>query len=64
MGSEMCIRDSLLTPKEQEALTEGLERVRREFAEGAFAIEPDDEDIHSAIERRLTELVGLSLIHI
>ena len=48
----------LLTPKEQEALTEGLERVRREFAEGTFAIQPDDEDIHSVVERRLTELVG------
>ena len=48
----------LLTPKEQEALSEGLETVRREFAGGTFATQPDDEDIHSAVERRLTELVG------
>jgi len=48
----------LLTNEERDALCNGLERVRREFAEGTFAIQPDDEDIHSAVERRLTELVG------
>ena len=48
----------LLTADERDALLAGLEAVRAEFAAGAFAIVPDDEDIHSAVERRLTELVG------
>jgi argininosuccinate lyase len=48
----------LLTAAELDALLAGLEAVRGEFASGAFAIAPDDEDIHSAVERRLTELAG------
>ncbi len=48
----------LLTAGERDALLAGLEAVRAEFAAGAFAIAPDDEDIHSAVERRLTEIVG------
>jgi argininosuccinate lyase len=48
----------LLTVAERDALLAGLERVRGEFAAGLFAVAPDDEDIHSAVERRLTELVG------
>lgn len=48
----------LLTEVESAAIIEGLEQVRQEFAEDRFAVLPDDEDIHSAVERRLTELVG------
>ena len=48
----------LLTAAERDALLVGLEAVRAEFESGAFAIVPDDEDIHSAVERRLTELAG------
>ncbi len=36
----------------------GLEQVRTEFDSGQFTIAPDDEDIHSAVERRLIELIG------
>ena len=36
----------------------GLETVRAELEDGSFAVHPDDEDIHMAIERRLTEIVG------
>ena len=36
----------------------GLERVEEELDGGAFAFREDDEDIHMAIERRLTEIVG------
>lgn len=48
----------LLTTAERDALVDGLEQVRREFSAEQFAILPDDEDIHSAVERRLTEIVG------
>jgi argininosuccinate lyase len=39
-------------------LERGLEAVRKEIDADTFEVQPDDEDIHMAIERRLTELVG------
>jgi len=39
-------------------LERGLEQVRREIEEDRFEVKPDDEDVHMAIERRLTEIVG------
>lgn len=48
----------VLTPVELEELLAGLDRVEGELAGGAFPFEESDEDIHMAIERRLTELVG------
>ncbi len=48
----------LLTVEERDAIVGGLGAVRDEWAEGTFIVAPDDEDIHSANERRLTELVG------
>jgi argininosuccinate lyase len=41
-----------------EAIERGLGQVGTELDEGEFEFLPDDEDIHMAIERRLTELVG------
>jgi argininosuccinate lyase len=45
------------------ALERGLRRVKRELDDGDFKFEPTDEDIHTAIERRLTEITpaGASL---
>jgi argininosuccinate lyase len=48
----------LLTDAEHNTLVQGLEQVRREFAEHRFEPQPGDEDIHTAVERRLGELVG------
>ena len=48
----------LLSPKERDQLIAGLEQVRAEFDKCAFQIKPGDEDIHTAVERRLSELVG------
>lgn len=48
----------LISTDECEALIQGLELVRREFEDGSFAEAEGDEDIHTAIERRLRELVG------
>src|SRR3954453_7981464 len=36
----------------------GLAAIRQEIDDDSFEIQPDDEDIHMAIERRLIELVG------
>ena len=40
------------------AIERGLEQVREEVEEGRFEVRADDEDVHMAIERRLTEIVG------
>ena len=48
----------VLAPEEQDALFQGLDRVEQEFREGTFTFQPTDEDIHTALERRLRELVG------
>ena len=48
----------VITQEEADTLVEGLQTVRAEFDAGAFELKPGDEDIHTAVERRLTELVG------
>ncbi|MGB5057648.1 MAG: argininosuccinate lyase [Candidatus Promineifilaceae bacterium] len=48
----------VLTLAEADTLSAGLEQVRAEFAGGTFAFAAGDEDIHTAVERRLTEIVG------
>ncbi len=52
------VRARLLTGREGARLERGLARVRRELDAGRFRFLRSDEDIHMAIERRLTELVG------
>jgi argininosuccinate lyase len=53
----------LLTRARLAAIERGLRRVRRELDEGTFAFAETDEDIHTAVERRLTEITpaGASL---
>ena len=48
----------VITAAEAEAIIAGLEVVSQEFGAGAFAFQEGDEDIHTAVERRLTELAG------
>jgi len=48
----------VLSRKETAAILRGLETVRGEFEADRFPFAPQDEDIHMAIERRLTELIG------
>jgi argininosuccinate lyase len=48
----------LLTADERDTLLAGLEQVAEEWRAGRFQLAPGDEDIHTAVERRLGELVG------
>jgi argininosuccinate lyase len=48
----------IITEEEANRLREGLERVREEIRSGAWTPGVDHEDIHMAVEARLTELVG------
>jgi argininosuccinate lyase len=48
----------ILDDAQRVALHEALEQVSSELATGSFGFEPGDEDIHTAIERRVTEIAG------
>jgi argininosuccinate lyase len=48
----------LITADEARQIIAGLEQVAQEWEEGKFVLQPGDEDIHTANERRLTQLVG------
>jgi argininosuccinate lyase len=51
-------RAGLLTHDECEQIVAGLGQVLREFEAGSFQAEPADEDIHTAVERRLADRIG------
>ena len=54
----MLARVGLLTKEEEKAILAALDRVEAELTDGTFGFEPSDEDIHTAVERRVTELAG------
>lgn len=51
-------RAKTISNAERDLLIEGLARVKAEFDTQTFEAKPGDEDIHTAVERRLNELVG------
>jgi argininosuccinate lyase len=48
----------ILSDEEHASILRGLGTVKEEFASGQFSFVPSDEDIHTAVERRLGELIG------
>jgi argininosuccinate lyase len=54
----MLTRAGLLTDEERAIVVAALDRVETELTDGSFAFAPTDEDIHTAIERRVTEIAG------
>jgi argininosuccinate lyase len=54
----MLRRVGLLTDDESAMVLAALDRVGTELETGTFEFGPADEDIHTAIERRVTELAG------
>ena len=52
------VRVGILTEDEGHKIVQGLEKVATEWASGTFQSKPGDEDIHTANERRLTEIIG------
>jgi argininosuccinate lyase len=54
----MLARVGLLSEDERVVVVAALDRVAEELADDSFRFEPTDEDIHTAIERRVTELAG------
>jgi argininosuccinate lyase len=52
------VRAGVLTDAERDEVLAALDQTEAELAEGGFAFLPSDEDIHTAVERRVTELAG------
>jgi argininosuccinate lyase len=48
----------VLTNDEHAKISEGLQEILREFQSGKFTVKPGDEDVHTAVERRLGEIIG------
>jgi argininosuccinate lyase len=62
MGSvahaKMLAHTRIISPEEGEQIVAGLEQIRQEYRDGQFNPGIDAEDIHFAVERRLTEIAG------
>lgn len=56
--SQALERAGVLMAAEGQAIRDGLSQVLAEFEGDRFAVQPSDEDIHTAVERRLAELIG------
>ncbi len=54
----MLAEQGIISTEDRDELFAGLEQVEHELSEGCFRLLEEDEDIHMAVERRLTELVG------
>ena len=50
----------ILQKEDVEKIKEGLKLVGKEIDDGKFTFNAEDEDIHMAIEKRLTEIIGLT----
>src|SRR5204862_3915159 len=56
--ARMLCRVGIVSEEDLAEIERGLEQVRQEIDGDTFEVQNGDEDIHMAIERRLTELVG------
>jgi argininosuccinate lyase len=56
--ARMLAAQGIVSAEDRDALLAGLDAVEAELRDGSFPFAADDEDIHMAVERRLTELAG------
>jgi argininosuccinate lyase len=56
--ARMLARSNIIGDDDLEQIERGLEAVRQEIEGDSFVVTDEDEDIHMAIERRLTEIIG------
>jgi argininosuccinate lyase len=56
--AKMLAHTGIISAEEGERLVAGLEQIRQEYRDGRFIPGIEAEDVHFAVERRLTELVG------
>ncbi len=56
--AQMLARQGIITAEEGERIVAGLEQIRQEYRSGEFKPTIEAEDVHLAVERRLTEIIG------
>ncbi|BAZ53086.1 argininosuccinate lyase [Nostoc sp. NIES-4103] len=56
--AQMLAHTGIISTEEGKHLVAGLEQIRTEYHQGKFQPGIDAEDVHFAVERRLTEIVG------
>ena len=56
--AKMLAKTAIISKSEAEQLVAGLEQIRQEYQQGNFNPGVEAEDVHFAVERRLTEIVG------
>ena len=56
--AQMLAKVGIISADEGQQLVDGLEAIRQEYRQGTFQPGVDEEDVHFAVERRLTELLG------
>ncbi|MEM6592540.1 MAG: argininosuccinate lyase [Cyanobacteria bacterium P01_C01_bin.73] len=56
--AKMLAKTNIISAEEGEVLVNGLEAIRQEYRSGQFNPGVAEEDVHFAVERRLTQLVG------
>jgi argininosuccinate lyase len=56
--ARMLARSNIIGDDDLEQIERGLQAVREEIEADSFVVTENDEDIHMAIERRLTEIIG------
>ncbi|MFC1912105.1 argininosuccinate lyase [Chloroflexota bacterium] len=56
--AKMLAKQGIISVKEAEVITQGLQSIQAEIDRGEFVFKPESEDIHMAIEARLMEKVG------
>jgi len=56
--AQMLAHTAIISSTEAQQIVDGLEQIRKEYRQGNFNPGIDQEDIHFAVERRLTELIG------
>jgi argininosuccinate lyase len=56
--AQMLAKTEIISDEEADKLVSGLEQIRQEYRQGEFNPGIEAEDVHFAVERRLTEIVG------
>jgi len=56
--STMLMKQGIISQKDYEDIQKGLRQILDEIESGEFNFDSDDEDIHMAIEKRLTQIIG------
>ncbi|MCL5409159.1 MAG: argininosuccinate lyase [Candidatus Omnitrophica bacterium] len=55
---KMLDQTGIISKNESKQIEKGLKKILNEFEKNIFQFKEEDEDIHSAIERRLIEIIG------